>query len=375
LFSLDIDIDRQPSKYLEPGEERVMIVTVSAGAENTKQQILHSAAERGLMTQSMPNGVGGEVIAIGGNLPEETTTLPGVERVLVTHKPYMLASLESRATSTVQVGNVAIGGGDPMIMAGPCSVEGRDAMIENAWQVKAAGATILRGGAFKPRTSPYSFQGLGELGLQHLADAREQTGLPIVTEVMEPDQVDLVSDYADMLQIGSRNMANFPLLKRAGKSNRPVLLKRGFSATLEEFMMSAEYIMAHGNPNVVLCERGIRTSDAAFRFNLDLNVVPAIKEVSHLPVIVDPSHGTGRRELVHRMSLAGIAAGADGLAIEVHENPDKALSDGFQTITPAELSRIHRRMMALYQVLVETEDELVEIYSLPAKRERLEITA
>jgi len=352
-----------------------MLVTVSAGAENSKHQILQSAAERGLMTQTMPNGVGGEVIAIGGSLPEEATSLPGVERVLAAHKPYMLASLESRATSIVQVGNVAIGGGEPMIMAGPCSVEGRDAMIENARQVKAAGATMLRGGAFKPRTSPYSFQGLGELGLQHLAEARDLTGLPFVTEVMEPDQVELVSDYADMLQIGSRNMANFPLLKRVGKSSRPVLLKRGFSATLDELMMSAEYIMAHGNPNVVLCERGIRTADAAFRFNLDLNIVPGIKEVSHLPVIVDPSHGTGRRELVHRMSLAGIAAGADGLAIEVHPDPDNALSDGFQTITPAELSRIHRRMLALHAVLMETEDDMADIFAFPAGQERLEITA
>jgi 3-deoxy-7-phosphoheptulonate synthase len=184
-----------------------------------------------------------------------------------------------------------------------------------------------------------------------------------------------VAGYADMLQIGSRNMANFPLLKRAGMTKTPVLLKRGFSATLEEFLMSAEYIMAHGNPNVVLCERGIRTADTAFRFNLDLNVVPGIREVSHLPVIVDPSHGTGRRELVHRMSLAGIAAGADGLAIEVHEDPDNALSDGFQTITPAELSRIHRRMLALHQVLQDTEEDVAEIYPLRREAELLEITA
>ena len=351
-----------------------MLITITAGAEKTKQQILDAAAQRGIMTQTMANGRGGEVIAVGGSLPAGQLDLHGVERVQETHKPYMLASLDARAKSTVMVGDVAIGGGEPIIMAGPCSVEGRDAMIENARQVKAAGATILRGGAFKPRTSPYSFQGLGELGLQHMADARDITGLPIVTEVMEPDQVDLVADYADMLQIGSRNMANFPLLKRVGRSNRPVLLKRGFSATLEELLMSAEYIMAHGNPNVVLAERGIRTADAAFRFNLDLNIVPGIREVSHLPVIVDPSHGTGRRELVHRMSLAGIAAGADGLAIEVHPDPDNALSDGFQTITPQELSRIHRRMLALHDVLRETE-EMAEIYPLHAEGERMVITA
>ena len=351
-----------------------MLITITAGADTTRQQILSIAAQRGIMTQTMSNGCGGEVIAVGGSLPAEQLDLHGVERVLVAHKPYMLASLEARAKSTVMVGDVEIGGQEPIIMAGPCSVEGRDEMIENARQVKAAGATILRGGAFKPRTSPYSFQGLGELGLQHMAEARDITGLPIVTEVMEPDQVDLVADYADMLQIGSRNMANFPLLKRVGRGNRPVLLKRGFSATLDELLMSAEYIMAHGNPNVVLAERGIRTADAAFRFNLDLNIVPGIREVSHLPVIVDPSHGTGRRELVHRMSLAGIAAGADGLAIEVHPDPDNAMSDGFQTITPQELARIHRRVLALHDVLRETE-EMAGIYPFHREKDRLEVTA
>ncbi len=352
-----------------------MLITITAGADKTKQQILDAAARRGLMTQTMANGRGGEVIAVGGSLPAEQLALHGIERVQENHKPYMLASLDARGKSIVRVGNVEIGGNEPVIMAGPCSVEGREAMIENARQVKAAGATILRGGAFKPRTSPYSFQGLGEEGLQHMAEARDVTGLPIVTEVMEPDQVELVADYADMLQIGSRNMANFPLLKRVGRSGRPVLLKRGFSATLEELLMSAEYIMAHGNPNVVLAERGIRTADTAFRFNLDLNIVPGIREVSHLPVIVDPSHGTGRRELVHRMSLAGIAAGADGLAIEVHPDPDNALSDGFQTITPRELSRIHRRMLALHQVLQDTEDDVAEIFPFEVEDERLRITA
>jgi 3-deoxy-7-phosphoheptulonate synthase len=352
-----------------------MLITISAGADATRQHILADAARRGIMTQSMSNGRGGEVIAIGGSLPAESTDLPGVERVMTSHKPYMLASREARDTTTVRVGEVEIGGARPMIMAGPCSVEGREAQIAVAHAVKAAGATMLRGGAFKPRTSPYSFQGLGETGLQHLAEAREQTGLPFVTEVMEPDQVDLVAAYADMLQIGSRNMANFPLLKRVGAAGKPVLLKRGFSATLEEFMMSAEYIMAHGNPDVVLCERGIRTADPAFRFNLDLNIVPAIKGVSHLPVVVDPSHGTGRRDLVQQMSLAGIAAGADGLAVEVHPEPDKALSDGFQTITPAELRRIHRRMLAVHQALVDTEEEPADITAFPLEQGRVAITA
>lgn len=352
-----------------------MLITVHTGAEATKREIIEQATLRGLMTQAMSNGHDSIVIAVGGPLPDDVVMLPGVERVLKAHKPYMLASLEARGTSTIMVGDVAIGGGDPMIIAGPCSVEGREAQINVAHEVKAAGATMLRGGAFKPRTSPYSFQGLGELGLQHLADAREETGLPIVTEVMEPDQVELVGSYADMLQIGSRNMANFPLLKKAGHSTRPVLLKRGFSATLEEFLMSAEYIMAHGNPNVVLCERGIRTADPAFRFNLDLNIVPGIKQVSHLPVVVDPSHGTGRRELVQRMSLAGIVAGADGLAIEVHPDPENALSDGFQTITPAELRHIRDRMMALYRVLLETEEDLADVTPLLTEAPEIAITA
>lgn len=341
-----------------------MLITVNSAAESTTREIIEQATLRGLMTQAISNGKDGTVIAVGGALPEELTALPGVERVLKVHKPYMLASLEARGTSTVHVGDVRIGGGEPVIIAGPCSVEGRDAQIEVAHRVKEAGAVMLRGGAFKPRTSPYSFQGLGELGLQHLADAREETGLPIVTEVMEPGQVELVAEYADVLQVGSRNMANFPLLKRLGHTDRAVLLKRGFSATLEEFLMSAEYIMAHGNPNVILCERGIRTADTAFRFNLDLNIVPGIKAVSHLPVIVDPSHGTGRRELVQPMSLAGIAAGADGLAIEVHPDPDNALSDGFQTISPDELRRIHARMISLHRVLVESSDDMVDITPL-----------
>lgn len=332
-----------------------MLIELATGAHETRARILQMAAEQNALAASIPGDRGGDVLAIGVALDVEVASMPGVLRVEMKHKPFALASLDARSKSTVTVGDVVIGNGVPVIMAGPCSVEGREAMIEQARLAKAAGATILRGGAFKPRTSPYSFQGHGELGLQMLADAREATGLPVVTEVMEPDQVELVSSYADMLQVGSRNMANFNLLKACGRSNKPVLLKRGFVATLEEFLMSAEYIMAHGNPNVVLCERGIRTADPAFRFNLDLNIVPGVQAVSHLPIIVDPSHGTGRRELVHRMSLAGIAAGADGLAIEVHPDPDNALSDGPQTITPDELSRIVSRVHLMNELLLETE--------------------
>jgi 3-deoxy-7-phosphoheptulonate synthase len=336
-----------------------MIISIAKDApDSTTAAILRAVTKRGLTSQTLDNGRGGIVVGIGGSMPVEDFTLPGVTNVQVVHKPYMLASLECRPASSVMVGNVQIGNGDPVIMAGPCSVESREAQIEAAIAVQKAGATILRGGAFKPRTSPYSFQGLGEAGLQALAAAREVTGLPFVTEVMEPDLVDLVSSYADMLQIGSRNMANFPLLKRVGRSGKPVLLKRGFSATVEEFLMSAEYIMANGNSQVVLCERGIRTFDTTFRFNLDLNVIPGIKELSHLPIVVDPSHGTGRRSLVKRMSMAGIAAGADGLFVEVHPDPENALSDGYQTITPAELSHIVRAAHAVCETLSDFDEAL-----------------
>ncbi|MEJ7838559.1 MAG: 3-deoxy-7-phosphoheptulonate synthase [Thermomicrobiales bacterium] len=339
-----------------------MIISVSAGApESTKQSILTLATHRGFMAQSLADGFGGTVIGIGGSLPLDDVSLPGVSNVQQIHKPYMLASLEMRGPSSVLVGDVEIGNGRPVVMAGPCSVESRDAQIEAAIAVKAAGATILRGGAFKPRTSPYSFQGLGEEGLRALAAARDVTGLPFVTEVMEPDLVGLVAGYADMLQIGSRNMANFPLLKRVGQAGKPVLLKRGFSATVEEFLMSAEYIMANGNADVVLCERGIRTFDTTFRFNLDLNIVPGLKEMSHLPVVVDPSHGTGRRSLVKRMSVAGIAAGADGLFVEVHPNPDRALSDGYQTITPGELGQIVAASRTVYETLADYDEAPVDL--------------
>lgn len=329
-----------------------MLITLSADAPaSTRSTLLAITLERGLHAQVMDNGRGGEVIGIVGTLATDNLELAGIEQVQPVHKPFMMASREAKDRSIVMVGDVAIGSGEPVIMAGPCSIESIDDQIEQGKAVKAAGANILRGGAFKPRSSPYSFQGLGEEGLKALSAAREVTGLPVVTEVMEPEQVDLVAEYSDMLQIGSRNMANFPLLKRVGRTNTPVLLKRGFAATQEEFLMSAEYIMAGGNTNVVLCERGIRAFDAAFRFSLDLNVVPSIRELSHLPIIVDPSHGTGRRSLVARMAMAGLAAGADGLMLEVHPDPDAALSDGYQTITPRELAHIRRRATMLMDAL------------------------
>ena len=329
-----------------------MIVTLSHDAPiSTLGHVLAAAASLHLEARTLRYPDGAAVVGIDGALPGDALTHPGIAGVQGKHKAYMLATRSHRGNSVVRVGDVKIGGGAPVIMAGPCVVEGRDELIEAGRAVKAAGATMLRGGAYKPRTSPYAFQGLGELGLQHLADARTITGLPVVTEVMEPEQVDLVAEYADMLQIGARNMQNYALLRRAGGSSRPILLKRGFSATVEEWLMAAEYILAQGNPNVVLCERGIRGFDAAFRFNLDLNAVPLAKQLSHLPVIVDPSHGTGVRSLVGSMSTAAIAAGADGLIIEVHPNPDASKCDGAQTIDPAALATIGRRVAAVHAAL------------------------
>ena len=329
-----------------------MIVSLRPDAPAaTTDTLLAAAAAFGLEARTIADGRGGSLVGIDGKLPPDVLDLPGIGAVHAAHKPYMLASKEHRAQSVVHVGAVPIGGGLPVLMAGPCVVEGRESLLRAAEAVKAAGAGILRGGAFKPRTSPYAFQGLGEDGLRHLADAREATGLPVVTEVMEPEQVDLVAHYADMLQVGARNMANFPLLRRVAGAGKPVLLKRGFSATVEEWLMSAEYLLAGGNPDVVLCERGIRGFDPLVRFTLDLNAVPLAKELSHLPVIVDPSHGTGKRSLVTRMALAGLAAGADGLIVEVHPDPDNARCDAAQTIGPDELATIHRAGLALHGAL------------------------
>ena len=234
----------------------------------------------------------------------------------------------------IDLNGLKIGGDQVIIMAGPCSVETREQVLEAAQIVKAGGAQILRGGAFKPRTLPYSFQGLGEEGLQLLAEARKETGLPIVTEVMDADKVELVASYADILQIGTRNMQNFPLLKEVGRSDKPVMLKRGMSATIQEWLGCAEYILAEGNPNVIMCERGIRTFETITRNTVDISAAPILHMISHLPVIVDPSHGTGSRSLVPPMSMAAIAAGADGVMVEVHPHPEEALCDGAQSLSP-----------------------------------------
>lgn len=271
--------------------------------------------------------------------------LPGVDRVVTLLRPYKLVSREFRRSDTVvPLGATQLGGGHFGLIAGPCSVESREQTLEAARFVKSSGATGVRGGAFKPRTSPYAFQGLGEEALQYLAEAREETGLPVVTELMDPRHLDLVLRYADVIQIGARNMQNFHLLAAVGEVGLPVLLKRGLSATIEELLMAAEYVVRAGNPQVILCERGIRTFETATRNTLDIAAVPIIKARSHLPVIVDPSHASGRVELIEPLSLAAIAAGADGLIIEAHPAPETALCDGAQSLNPAGFARTAARI-------------------------------
>jgi 3-deoxy-7-phosphoheptulonate synthase len=279
-------------------------------------------------------------------------SLPGVLEVIPVSHAYKLVSREVKnEDSVVHVGSVPVGGQELTVVAGPCAVESKEQMLIVARAVKEAGAHILRGGAFKPRTSPYSFQGLGEEGLKILADAREATGLPVVTEALDSESVDLVERYADAIQIGARNMQNFSLLKRVGRARKPVVLKRGMSATLEEFLMSAEYILSEGNYQVILCERGVRTFSDFSRNTLDLAIVPAVKRISHLPILVDPSHGTGRREKVAPLSRAAAAVGADGLMIEVHHDPNRALSDGPQSITPDMFAELVRDLRQIAPVI------------------------
>jgi 3-deoxy-7-phosphoheptulonate synthase len=279
-------------------------------------------------------GVVGDVGLRKEQVMGHLAVLPGVESVTPISKPFKLTSREFHPADTlVEVAGTTIGGGVLTVMAGPCSVESREQILRTADAVAAAGATILRGGAFKPRTSPYSFQGLGFEGLRFLVEARERTGLPIVTEVMEPANVALVAAQADILQVGARNMQNYSLLMAVGHVDRPVMLKRGLSATIEEWLMAAEYVVSSGNPRVILCERGIRTFETYTRNTLDLTAVPLLHRLTHLPVIVDPSHATGKRWLVRPMALAAVAAGADGIMVEVHPDPDAALSDGEQSLT------------------------------------------
>ncbi len=284
--------------------------------------------------------------------PEQFQTMPGVSETIPIHKPFRLAGRDFRSEDTiVPVGRELIGGKDLAIIAGPCSVESRDQLLKTAEAVKAAGARFLRGGAYKPRTSPYAFQGLREEGLALLREVREATGLKIVTEVKDVATLPLVAETADVIQIGARNMSNFALLEAVGELSKPVLLKRGISATIEELLMSAEYILSRGNQNVILCERGIRTFEPYTRNTLDLNAIPVIKSLSHLPIIVDPSHGIGMWNGVSAMALAGIAAGADGLLVEVHHDPSIALSDGQQSLRPGRFRELMDRIRLLAPIV------------------------
>ena len=329
-----------------------MFVTLKPHATDAEFAAVVEKIESLGLTPHPITGTERRVVAVIGNTaavdPEDFAALPGVAEALRVSQPFKLVSREVREEDTViDVGGARIGGKAICVMAGPCSVESREQILETAFAVKKAGATFLRGGAYKPRTSPYEFQGLREEGLKLLALAREQTGLKVVTEVMSTEAVPLVAEYADVLQVGARNMQNYALLERLGTAGRPVMLKRGLSATIKEWLMAAEYIVAKGNPQVALCERGIRTFETMTRNTLDINAVPVLKSLTHLPVIVDPSHGIGIRKHVPAIARAGVAAGADGVIVEVHPRPEKALSDGHQSLTPAEFEGLMRQVRVI----------------------------
>jgi 3-deoxy-7-phosphoheptulonate synthase len=333
-----------------------MIIVMQHGASAAQIAAAVSRVESLGFRASLIKGEERTIIGVvGDDRPIDRTafeTMDGVEKTMPVLKPFKLASREMHAGDThIPLNGTPVGAQQIAIMAGPCSVEGRSAIIEIAHMVKEAGATALRGGAFKPRTSPYSFQGLGEEGLQYLAEAREATGLPIVTEAMSVEQIPLVCEYADVIQIGARNMQNYDLLRAAGKADKPVLLKRGMMSTIEELLMSAEYILAGGNAQIMLCERGIRTFEKYTRNTTDINAIPVIKQMTHLPVVLDPSHGTGKWEYVLAVARAGVAAGADGLIIEVHQNPTEAMSDGAQSLKPAKFAQLVRECRAVAQAV------------------------
>jgi 3-deoxy-7-phosphoheptulonate synthase len=323
-------------------------------ADATEEEIRHVAKKlesRGLQvnisrgTERTIIGAIGDTSKVSEEEEDAIRAAPGVENVLRILKPYKLASREFRNKNTeINVRGIVIGGRKIPVLAGPCAVENKTILTSIAEKVKEGGALFLRGGAYKPRTSPYSFQGLGEEGLKYLAEAREKTGLPIVTEIMDPRDLDVIVRYADIIQIGARNMQNFRLLLEVGTALKPVLLKRGLSSTIKEWLMSAEYIMSRGNQEVMLCERGIRTFETATRNTLDLSAVPVLKQLTHLPVVVDPSHGVGKWDLVAPMAKAAVAAGADALIIEVHTNPEEAMSDGEQSLRPEHFARLMREL-------------------------------
>ena len=321
----------------------------------------HQGAERVVVAVVGEGGARKEL------LRSRLAALPGVETITPISRPFKLTSREFRAEDTViRVLDATIGDGSLTVMAGPCSVESRAQLFDTAAAVKEAGATILRGGAFKPRTSPYSFQGLGVEALRYLAEARDEFGLPVITEVMEPNQVDIVAEYADILQIGTRNMQNYSLLTAVGRVARPVMLKRGYGATVEEWLMAAEYIVSSGNPNVILCERGIRTFETYTRNTMDLAAVPLLHHLTHLPVIVDPSHATGKRWLVRPLAIGGIAVGADGVMVEVHPHPEEALSDAEQQLT-------HEQFAAMMAALRPVHEQVRGLHGDPVAAEAVAV--
>jgi 3-deoxy-7-phosphoheptulonate synthase len=334
-----------------------MLVVMRHGASDAEiTQVVRVIEEMGYEAHPM---VGKHRTAIGivGNEgrvdPSRISGLPGVQDVIHVTPPYTRVSRELKPESSIVrlSGGLTIGGDDVVVMAGPCSVETEAQLMSAALAVREAGATFLRAGAYKPRSSPYSFQGLGKPGLKLLAQAREETGLLIVTEAIDPESVDLVAGVADIIQIGARNMQNYSLLKKAGRSGKPVLLKRGMSATIQELLLSAEYLLAEGNPDVILCERGVRGFDSATRNLFDLSAIPVVHSMSHLPIIADPSHGTGHRDMVTPMARAAVAAGADGLLVEVHPTPDRALSDGAQSLYPEQFDRLMRETRAIAEAI------------------------
>lgn len=333
-----------------------MIVILRADATKTdKETVIAWIETQGFQTH-VSSGAERTIIGlIGDERPldkGQLERLDGVDRVVPILNPYRIASRDFKQDSTsFRIGDHVVGGGEPFIIAGPCAVESRTQLLEIAHAVKEAGAHALRGGAFKPRSSPYSFQGLGEEGLQYLAEAREETGLPIVTEVMEPRLVPLVTQYADVLQIGTRNMQNYALLHAVGESQHPVLLKRGMSSLIEEWLMCAEYILSHGNTRIMMCERGIRTFETHTRNTFDLNAIPVLKQLTHLPVIADPSHATGKWEYVEAVTRGAIAAGADGAIIEVHPRPEEALSDGRQSLKPERFAKLVQQIKLVHQAV------------------------
>ena len=334
-----------------------MIIVMKTGAtKHEGDEVIRKIKEFGYMPHVIHGATRDVIGAVGDErgkvVLQSIELMPGVENVVPILKPYKLASREVRKeTSTIRIGdNVTIGGKDIIVIAGPCAVESEGQILEVAAAVKKAGAKVLRGGAFKPRTSPYSFQGMKEEGLRLLAKAREVTGLPIITEVVNPETAELVAEYADVLQIGTRNAQNFELLKKIGQLRKPVMLKRGMAMTIQELLMSAEYIMSEGNHSVILCERGIRTFETATRNTLDLSAIPVLKQKTHLPVVADPSHATGNYQYVSPMSFAAIAAGADGLIIEVHPDPEHASSDGPQSLKPEKFAAMMEKLRLFAEV-------------------------